>query len=335
MQQDCTISLERNAMSEGGIRWMYFDAFSSKSSDRNILINTYEQGCSIAFWCCSFTGKERDEETGFGYFGARYMDHELMTMWLSVDPLADKYPSISPYAYCVWNPVKLTDPDGMDTLNVTYNNTTKRWDIGTLVIAQGNDVINVTKSNGLTGSVVFSEGEYGKRICNVTLEDNGQQTLSVFMLSGEGVAGYAVEPSGVADNSKSYDNDGVIVPIECGVYSIGTVGGSQWNGWPEQYNKTLAKGRGVAMHYAWSRKRGSKQQGGLAAKDWSTKCAVVSSAYTMDSKGVVLYEGNQSKAMAQKVARYCGATGFIPRPGQYDQCVGISKNGNGVIRIVK
>ena len=45
--------------------------------------------------------EQQDSETGFGYFGARYMDHELMTMWLSVDPLADKYPSISPYAYCV------------------------------------------------------------------------------------------------------------------------------------------------------------------------------------------------------------------------------------------
>ena len=62
----------------------------------------------------TFTGKERDEETGYGYFGARYMDHELMTMWLSVDPMADKYPSISPYAYCAWNPVKLVDPDGRD-----------------------------------------------------------------------------------------------------------------------------------------------------------------------------------------------------------------------------
>ena len=61
-----------------------------------------------------FTGKEKDEETGYGYFGARYMDHELMTMWLSIDPMADKYPSISPYAYCAWNPVKLVDPDGRD-----------------------------------------------------------------------------------------------------------------------------------------------------------------------------------------------------------------------------
>ena len=62
------------------------------------------------------TGKERDEETGYGYFGARYMDHELMTMWLSVDPMADKYPSISPYSYCAWNPVKLVDPDGNEAM---------------------------------------------------------------------------------------------------------------------------------------------------------------------------------------------------------------------------
>ncbi len=62
------------------------------------------------------TGKERDEETGYGYFGARYMDHELMNMWLSVDPMADKYPSISPYAYYNWNPIKQLDPDGMEAI---------------------------------------------------------------------------------------------------------------------------------------------------------------------------------------------------------------------------
>ena len=60
------------------------------------------------------TGKERDSETGFSYFGARYYDSDILTGWLSVDPMADKYPSLSPYAYCAWNPVKLVDPDGED-----------------------------------------------------------------------------------------------------------------------------------------------------------------------------------------------------------------------------
>lgn len=63
-----------------------------------------------------FTGKEKDEETGYGYFGARYMNHELMTMWLSVDPMADKYPNISPYAYCTWNPILFIDPNGEEKI---------------------------------------------------------------------------------------------------------------------------------------------------------------------------------------------------------------------------
>ena len=72
-----------------------------------------------------FTGKEKDGETGYGYFGARYMDHELVTMWLSVDPMADKYPGISPYAYCSWNPVKLVDPAGNDWYEYTDKKTKK------------------------------------------------------------------------------------------------------------------------------------------------------------------------------------------------------------------
>ena len=59
-------------------------------------------------------GKEKDYESGFHYYGARYYWSELLTGWLSVDPMVDKYPSLSPYAYCVWNPVKLVDPDGKE-----------------------------------------------------------------------------------------------------------------------------------------------------------------------------------------------------------------------------
>ncbi len=37
-------------------------------------------------------------------------------MWLSVDPMADKYPNISPYAYCAWSPIITKDPNGMDSV---------------------------------------------------------------------------------------------------------------------------------------------------------------------------------------------------------------------------
>ena len=100
-----------------------FDTFLTEMPLVRLPYASITSGTSVYYWYCSFTGKERDEETGYGYFGARYMDHELMTMWLSVDPMADKYPSISPYAYCAWNPVKLVDPDGRE-FGKTYDKIT-------------------------------------------------------------------------------------------------------------------------------------------------------------------------------------------------------------------
>ena len=64
-----------------------------------------------------FTGKERDWETGYDYFGARFYDHRK-GIWNSVDPLADKYPNVTPYLYCNGNPIMLVDPDGREHAHV-------------------------------------------------------------------------------------------------------------------------------------------------------------------------------------------------------------------------
>ena len=68
---------------------------------------------SWSYFPSTFNGKEKDYESGFHHYGARYYWPELLTGWLSVDPMMDKYPTISPYAYCNWNPVLLIDPQGM------------------------------------------------------------------------------------------------------------------------------------------------------------------------------------------------------------------------------
>ena len=88
-----------------------------------------------------FTGKERDAETGYDYFGARFYDHRK-GIWNSVDPLADKYPGNTPYLYCGGNPIMLVDPDGRDTVNLIQNNNI--WSIKSTSIARGNDVFNLT-----------------------------------------------------------------------------------------------------------------------------------------------------------------------------------------------
>ena len=63
----------------------------------------------------TFSAKEKDKNTGYHYFGARYYDSDV-SVWLSVDPMADKYPGMSPYMYTAGDPVMLVDPNGMETI---------------------------------------------------------------------------------------------------------------------------------------------------------------------------------------------------------------------------
>jgi RHS repeat-associated protein len=73
--------------------------------------------CKVRY---KFTGKERDAETGLDYFGTRYYDSDL-SLWLSVDPLSDARPNLSPYHYCQWNPMVRRDPSGAWDDNYTVD----------------------------------------------------------------------------------------------------------------------------------------------------------------------------------------------------------------------
>ncbi|PZR20391.1 MAG: hypothetical protein DI539_10955 [Flavobacterium psychrophilum] len=59
-----------------------------------------------------FNGKELDSETGLYYYGARYYDPRA-SIWLSTDPLMEKFPNVNPYVYCYQNPINIIDPTGM------------------------------------------------------------------------------------------------------------------------------------------------------------------------------------------------------------------------------
>ena len=98
-----------------------------------------------------FTGKERDSETGYDYFGARYY-LSLLGIWMSPDPFIDKNVGISSYAFCSWNPINRLDPNGMDD----YEFNSK----GTLV----NHFKN-TDSDG-----IYILNAKGERVAGLTLE---------------------------------------------------------------------------------------------------------------------------------------------------------------------
>lgn len=64
-----------------------------------------------------FTGKESLTRVGLDLydFGARMYSPSNMR-WMTMDPLAEKYYHISPYTYCVGNPINRIDPTGEDPI---------------------------------------------------------------------------------------------------------------------------------------------------------------------------------------------------------------------------
>ena len=118
----------------------------------------------ILHWTFTFSAKEKDSETGLSYFGSRYYSSDL-SIWLSVDPMSGKYPSLSPYTYCADNPVRLVDPNG------------EAWDIdGNIYIPGENcpdDVSNSTRDKWNTMNEIYKT-ENGKTIIDAL---NGNDCL--------------------------------------------------------------------------------------------------------------------------------------------------------------
>jgi len=61
-----------------------------------------------------YNGKELDHTHGLDWYdyGARYYDSPI-GRWTTMDPLCEKYYNVSPYVYCLNNPVRLVDYKGM------------------------------------------------------------------------------------------------------------------------------------------------------------------------------------------------------------------------------
>ena len=102
----------------------------------------------------TFSAKERDTETGYSYFGSRYYSSDL-SIWLSVDPMAAKYPSLSPYTYCAENPVRVVDPNGEEIgeyrdWNGDLLGTDGKNDL-TVYFVSDEESINTIRNNDISG----------------------------------------------------------------------------------------------------------------------------------------------------------------------------------------
>jgi RHS repeat-associated protein len=112
-----------------------------------------------------YTGKERDEETGLYYHGARYYIPWL-ARWATVDPLQGEMPEWSSYNYGYCNPIIWTDVTGMepeDVVSIPKPPTEFKADEQD---AQGKKQSSTTSdSDIITGTALYTtKGDYLGRI---------------------------------------------------------------------------------------------------------------------------------------------------------------------------
>ena len=128
-----------------------------------------------------FTGKERDWETGYDYFGARFYDYRK-GFWNSVDPLADKNISNSPYMYCSGNPIMSVDLDGRDDYEINWNSETKKVTIYQIKNKK-NDQVHIVDANG---NRIASSKQYDYRTITKLRSGKWEESnLSLFDVKGD------------------------------------------------------------------------------------------------------------------------------------------------------
>ena len=85
-----------------------------------------------------YSGKEYDDKALAYDFGARHFTTSI-PRWTTMDPMAEKYYSISPYAYCAGNPMNCIDIDGKDW-EISINHETKQIVLSMNIVAQSSSV---------------------------------------------------------------------------------------------------------------------------------------------------------------------------------------------------
>ncbi len=140
----------------------------------------------------TFSAKEKDTETGYSYFGSRYYNSDL-SIWLSVDPMASKYPSLSPYVYCADNPVKLVDPNG-DSVIIKIGLGMKESDLqealNDLRIAAPNLNLIMEGDKLLIGEGGEYKTQYEKQLAEAILSDEFKSELTLEVLDVGVVGSY-------------------------------------------------------------------------------------------------------------------------------------------------
>ena len=259
-----------------------------------------------------YGGKELDLSNGLNLydFEARQYDSGAPD-FTSVDPLAEKYYSISPYAYCGGDPVNCVDPTGMDTLNITGSwDSNQHW-IWSIDYHQGGerDIYNVTNPAGNMTTYTF---DANADVSQLFIEQSNDLWLSVVNVKGQDIYGWAVNPAGepsiYAGSGTSPYAGTFLLESHNSANSWRCAGPTVW-GFNQQTQK--AEDRQLRIHYAgWN--INSKKY--IPLEDWTQGCSVVSSSYRKDNNGDIQFQPKQSFEFYKSIQENLGGTQFTYSP---------------------
>jgi RHS repeat-associated protein len=125
-----------------------------------------------------YVGKEKDEESGLYYYGARYFQ-PWSCRFISVDPLAGKYAQLTPYNYAANDPIGDLDIDGMQTPST--DTSAKSDTTSTVQQAQSETKKPATSPLPEQGNDIFDEkGNY------IRTESNNQKENNIYIINKAG-----------------------------------------------------------------------------------------------------------------------------------------------------
>ena len=146
-----------------------------------------------------FNGQEADNEV-YGnevVLGYEFRQYDArIGRWWSIDPKANEYPGVSPYAFCNGNPIALMDPSGAETSPI--------YDL------QGNFL--GTDDEGLKGRAIMMKREhFSQNMEHNTAVAIGEMDMSIYNVTYEAKSRVFLHQSSL---SKRPDWDGIVTREE-------------------------------------------------------------------------------------------------------------------------
>ena len=156
-----------------------------------------------------YNGKELERMNGLDLYdyGARWMDAAL-GRFTTMDPLCEKYYSISPYAYCGGNPVKFIDPDGRTIDDIYYN---ENGDELYRVKKDGPDNYYVIKTTKKTSEIYTESASSEKKGWSKPISEDDAYAAEVLIMNGD-ITGEHMK--NVTSMCNSYQMNGMLNSIK-------------------------------------------------------------------------------------------------------------------------